>query len=297
MAIKDLSGKNAFITGGASGIGLGMAQAFVRAGMKVMIADIWQEHIDQALAMFEERGQRDRVEAIRLDVSDRAAYEAAVVEFEAKLGKLHLLCNNAGLGAGMRIKDTTYKDWDWALGVMIGGAVNGIVNFLPRMIAHGEGGHIVNTSSMSGVLQPAMKGGVTYTTGKAALIGMVEQSRLDLAEDNIGISALIPGPVISNIFKIGRTRPDRFANEDQPAAPRRSIDPDPRWMDPEKVGDMVVEGVRNNALYIFTHGMFREGMQQKFDTMLAALPTAPDDPQLVADLAMFTSNPIYTGAA
>jgi NAD(P)-dependent dehydrogenase (short-subunit alcohol dehydrogenase family) len=187
--------------------------------MKVMIADIWQEHIDEALELFAERGLADSVDAVQLDVSDRAAYERAAAEFEAKLGKLHLLCNNAGLGAGMRMKTTTYQDWDWALGVMIGGAVNGIVNFLPKMIAHGEGGHIVNTSSMSGVLQPAMKGGVTYTTGKAALIGMVEQSRLDLAEDNIGISALIPGPVRSNIFKISRTRPERFANEAPPAPP------------------------------------------------------------------------------
>jgi NAD(P)-dependent dehydrogenase (short-subunit alcohol dehydrogenase family) len=299
MAITDLNGKNAFVTSGASGIGLGMALAFAKAGMKVMIADIWQEHIDEALELFAERGMADSVHAIRLDVSDRAAYEAAAAAFEAKLGKLHLLCNNAGLGAGMRMKTTTYQDWDWALGVMIGGAVNGIVNFLPRMIAHGEGGHIVNTSSMSGVLQPAMKGGVTYTTGKAALIGMVEQSRLDLAEDNIGISALIPGPVRSNIFKIGRTRPERFAN-DAPPPPRpdgRTPTVDPRWMDPEEVGEMVVKGVLENQLYIFTHGMFRDGMQEKFDKQLASLPTTPDDPELVASLAMFTHNPIYTGAA
>jgi len=299
MALTNLGGKTAFVTGGASGIGLGMALAFARSGMKVMIADIWQEHIDEALELFAERGLADSVHAVQLDVSDRAAYEAAAAEFEAKLGNLHLLCNNAGLGAGMRMKTTTYQDWDWALGVMIGGAVNGIVNFLPKMIAHGEGGHIVNTSSMSGVLQPAMKGGVTYTTGKAALIGMVEQSRLDLAEDNIGISALIPGPVRSNIFKISRTRPERFANDAPPPPPPGGRTPtvDPRWMDPEEVGDMVVKGVLENQLYIFTHGMFREGMQEKFDKMLASLPTKPDDPDLVASLGMFTHNPIYTGQA
>jgi NAD(P)-dependent dehydrogenase (short-subunit alcohol dehydrogenase family) len=269
-----------------------------RAGMRVMIADIWQEHIDEAMELFAERGLANSVHAVQLDVSDRAAYERAAAEFDAKLGKLHLLCNNAGLGAGMRMKTTTYQDWDWALGVMIGGAVNGIVNFLPKMIAHGEGGHIVNTSSMSGVLQPAMKGGVTYTTGKAALIGMVEQSRLDLAEDNIGISALIPGPVRSNIFKISRTRPERFANDaPPPPSDRPAPKVDPRWMDPEEVGEMVVQGVLKNQLYIFTHGMFRAGMQEKFDTMLASLPTAEDDPELVASLGMFTHNPIYTGEA
>jgi NAD(P)-dependent dehydrogenase (short-subunit alcohol dehydrogenase family) len=138
---------------------------------------------------------------------------------------------------------------------------------------------------------------VTYTTGKAALIGMVEQSRLDLAEDNIGISALIPGPVRSNIFKISRSRPERFTNEAPPPPGERKPSVDPRWMDPEMVGDMVVEGVRRNALYIFTHSMFREGMEEKFATQLASLPTEPDDPELVASLGMFTHNPIYTGEA
>lgn len=300
MALPDLRGRNAFVTGGASGIGLGMALAFAREGMTVMIADIWPEHIAEALALFAERGLGDRVHAVRLDVSDRDAYAAAAAEFGARVGKLHLLCNNAGLGAGLRLKTTTFADWDWALGVMIGGAVNGIVTFLPGMIAHGEGGHIVNTSSMSGVLQPAMKGGVTYTTGKAALIGMAEQARLDLAEDDIGISALIPGPVRSNIFKIGRTRPERYANPAPPPPPPGggARAPDPRWMDPERVGDMVVEGVKRNRLYIFTHGpMFRDGMREKFDAILASLPTAPEDPELVASLGMFTHNPIFTGEA
>lgn len=293
MALTDLAGKTAFITGGASGIGLGMARAFVGQGMKVVIADIWQEHIDQALALFEALGQRDRVDAIRLDVSDRAAFAEAAETFDRRFGKLHVLCTNAGLGAGGRVRDTSYQDWDWALGVTLGGTVNGLVNFVPRMIAHGEGGHVVVTASMAGVLQPIMKGGITYATAKAAQIGLVEMARYDLAEDNIGISALIPGPVISNIFKIGRTRPERFAN-DAPPPPRRSIDPDPRWMAPERVGEMVADGILRNQLYIFTHRMFRQGMQEKFDKMLRSLPTTPDDPELVKDLAIFTSNPIYS---
>lgn len=293
MALTDLKGKNAFITGGASGIGLGMAQAFVRNGMKVMIADIWQENIDTALAMFEERGQRDHVEAIQLDVSDREAFEAAAETFDQRMGKLHVLCNNAGLSAGGRVRDTTYKDWDWALGVMLGGTINGLVNFVPRMIEHGEGGHVVVTSSMAGVLQPIMKGGITYATGKAAQIGLVEMARYDLAEDNIGITALIPGPVISNIFKIGRTRPERFSNDAPPPPPRR-MDADPRWMDPELVGDMVVQGILDNQLYVFTHGMFRQGMEEKFDKMLRSLPSTRDDPGLLKDLEIFLSNPIYS---
>lgn len=294
MALGELRGKNAFVTGGGSGIGLGIACAFVREGMTVAIADIWQEHLDEAMALFEERGQAGSVVPMKLDVSDRKAYEAAAAAFDERVGKLHVLVNNAGLGAGTRTKDLTYQDWDWALAVMIGGTVNGMVNFLPRMIAHGEGGHIVNTSSMSAVLQPAMKGGVTYTTGKAALVGMVEQARLDLAEDNIGISALIPGPVRSNIFKIHRTRPERFRNEGEAPTPRRDFTVDPRWMDPERVGDMVVEGIRENRLYIFTHSMFRRGMEEKFAKILSSVPQEEDDSELAASLAMFTSNPIYS---
>lgn len=293
--MEHLEGKTAFVTGGGSGIGFGIAQAFLRQGMNVVIADIWQDHLDEAMATFVERGHGDNVHAIQLDVADRDAFARAADETERRFGKLHVLCNNAGLGAGMRLKTTTFKDWDWGLGVMIGGTVNGIVTFLPRMIAHGEGGHIVNTSSMSAVLQPVMKGGAVYTTGKAALIGMVEQSRLDLAEDNIGISALIPGPVQSNIFKIARTRPDSLKNEvPPPPNPNADRPPNPLWMTGDEVGELVVEGIKRNALYIFTHGMFREGMKERFDKMLDALPTTPDDPELIDQLKdMFLSNPIY----
>lgn len=292
--MEDLNGKSAFVTGGGSGIGLGIAQALVREGMRVTIADIWPEHLDQALAGFEAQGQRDRVHAIQLDVADRAAFAAAADESERVFGPLHVLCNNAGLGAGMRLKTTTFKDWDWALGVMIGGTINGITHFLPRMIAHGQGGHIVNTSSMSGVLQPAMLGGAVYTTGKAAVIGLTEQARLDLAEDNIGISVLIPGPVQSNIFKIARTRPERFRNPG-PERPNPMADRpvNPLWMTGERVGELVVKGIKANALYIFTHSMFREGMMERFQKMLDALPPEPDDPELIAQLGMFLHNPIY----
>ena len=292
--MENLSGKTAFVTGGASGIGLGIALAFARQGMNVVIADIWQDHLDQALEVFAERGQRDQVHAIKLDVADREGFARAAEDTARVFGKLHVLCNNAGLGAGMRMKTTTFQDWDWALGVMIGGAVNGIVTFLPGMIAHGEGGHIVNTSSMSGVLQPAMKGGAVYTTGKAALIGMTEQARLDLAEDNIGISVLIPGPIQSNIFKIGRTRPEKFRNEGpERPNPMADMPPNPLWMTGEAVGDKVVAGIKANALYIFTHSMFRAGMAERFEKMLDALPAEPDDPELVSQLSMFLHNPIY----
>ncbi len=299
MYMDTLNGKVAFITGGASGIGLGMAKAFVGEGMNVVIADIWQDHLDEALEHFRETNHEGQVHAIRLDVSDRPAYERAAAETLERFGKLHVLCNNAGLGAGMRLKNTTYQDWDWAMGVMVGGAVNGVVNFLPRMIEHGEGGHIVNTSSMSGVLQPAMMGGETYTTGKMAMIGMLEQGRLDLAEDRIGCSILIPGPIQSNIFKIGRTRPDRFKNEaaadvgGAARAARADMGANPLWMKPERVGEMVVEGIRKNALYIFTHSMFRAGMQEKFQKMLDALPAEPDSQELIDSLGMFLHNPIY----
>src|SRR5262245_60349878 len=147
--MKDVKNKVAFITGGASGIGLAMARVFVREGMKVVIADIRRDHLDEAMASFD---GFDSVHAIELDVSDREAMSRAGNETERVFGKVHVLCNNAGIGIGGPLKLATYDDWDWVMSVNLGGVINGVQTFLPLILAHGEGGHIVNTSSMSGVL-------------------------------------------------------------------------------------------------------------------------------------------------
>ena len=208
--MDEVAGKTAFVTGGASGIGLGMAEAFVAAGMNVVIADLRPDHVETALERFAGSGRRESVHAIELDVTDREGLARAADEAERVFGNVHVLCNNAGMGILGPVTLARYDDWDWGLGVLLGGVVNGIQTFLPRMLAHGEGGHIVNTSSMAGVLP--IPGAAIYITAKAAVIGLSEALRSELAGEGIGVSAFCPGPVQTNIREGGRTRPERYAD-------------------------------------------------------------------------------------
>src|SRR5882672_7270828 len=138
MLMKTVEGKVAFITGGGSGVGLGMAKVFNRAGMKVVIADIRQEHLDAAAAEIE---HRDRLHAVKVDVTDRAGMARAADETERVFGKVHVLCNNAGINMFAPMDESTYDDWDWIMGVNLGGVINGVQTFIPRIKKHGEGGH------------------------------------------------------------------------------------------------------------------------------------------------------------
>ncbi len=207
--MKVVAGKTAIITGGASGIGLGMAQAFVKAGMNVVLADLRQDHIDSALAEFERAGCRAQVHAIRLDVTDRAAMTAAAAEAERRFGKLHILANNAGVGIQGPFQGITLADWDFGLAVNLGGVVNGLQTFLPRIRAHGEGGHIINTASLA-ALVPMPAQFVIYQTAKAAVVTLSECIREELGRENIGVSVLCPGPVRTNIHELAKNRPPQF---------------------------------------------------------------------------------------
>jgi NAD(P)-dependent dehydrogenase (short-subunit alcohol dehydrogenase family) len=177
--MKDVQDKVAFITGGASGIGLGIAGAFVEAGMRVVLADLRQDHIDAALGAFRERGQSKNVHAIRVDVTDRAAMAAAADQTERVFGKVHVLVNNAGVGIQGPFKGITYADWDFGLAVNLGGVINGLQTFLPRIRAHGEGGHIVNTASLA-ALVPMPAQFVIYVAAKAAVVTISETIRTEL---------------------------------------------------------------------------------------------------------------------
>ena len=134
--MQDLAGKTAFVTGGASGIGLGIAKALLGAGMKVVIADIREDHLEDAREELDGRGD---VLPIPLDVTDREAFAAAADETERKFGNIHVLVNNAGVAALGPVELAAYGDWDWTLGVCLGGTINGIVTILPRILAHGRG--------------------------------------------------------------------------------------------------------------------------------------------------------------
>jgi NAD(P)-dependent dehydrogenase (short-subunit alcohol dehydrogenase family) len=287
--MEELAGRTAFITGGASGIGLGMAKAFSAAGMNVVIADLRPDHIQTAMADLD----RETVHAIELDVTDRAGFARAADEAESVFGNVHVLCNNAGIGLLGSATDARYDDWDWGLGVLLGGVVNGIQTFLPRMRAHGEGGHIVNTSSMAAVVP--IPGAAIYTTAKAAVVGLSESLRSDLADEPIGVSAFCPGPVQTNIREGGRMRPERYRDSGYLELERQLEERpnSPLWMDPLECGERVLAGIRRDDLYIFTHPEFRDGADERFRAMLASFPDEPLNEERAEAISFLISNPIF----
>jgi NAD(P)-dependent dehydrogenase (short-subunit alcohol dehydrogenase family) len=283
--VKDVQGKTAFITGGASGIGLGIAKSFVNAGMNVVLADLRQDHLDTALAGFKSRGQSASVHAIRLDVTDRPGMAAAADETERVFGKLHVIVNNAGVGIEGPLKDATYDDWDFGMGVNLGGVINGVQTFVPRIRKHGEGGHVVNTASLAAlVTMPANM--VMYVTAKAAVVALSESIRTELTQENIGVTVLCPGPVKSNIHELERNRPERFVQssafeESAKRLGKRIVSP--LWMEPEEVGEMILNAVRTDTLYVITHGECRDAVVSRFEAILAAMPEKVN-PELIASL-------------
>ncbi len=294
--MHDVDGKVAFITGGASGIGLGIAKAFTKAGMKVVLADVRQDHLNEAIAYFEESGQRESVHGIQLDVTDRGAFMRAADETEKVFKKVHMLCNNAGIAVVGPLKQSTYDDWDWGLSVMVGGVINGIQTFLPRILKHGEGGHILTTSSTTGLLPTS--GVSIYATAKAAVIGLSESIRGELAADNIGVSAFCPGPVQTNIREVGRIRPSKYQNsgfkESERALEGQSNSPN--WMTIEECGERILRGILRNDLYILTHREFKEGVAERFSAILSAFPDEAINTVRADEIRFLTSNPIFSEA-
>ena len=257
--MQNLEGKVAFVTGGASGMGLAMVRSFAGAGMKVVVADIEQGALDAVAEEF--APSNADILCLKVDVTDRDAMEAAAAATEAAFGKVHVVCNNAGVAVGGAIDDMSYNDWDWVTKVNLDGVVNGIQAFTDRIKAHGEGGHFVNTASMAGHM--ALEGLSVYTATKFAVVGISETMRKDLAKHDIGVSVLCPGVVSTNIFNSGRNRPEALeAETDTANMVLRTVDEDQEAMraalqeaalDPAVVGEMVLQAVRDNDEYIFTH--------------------------------------------
>ena len=276
--MKDIEGKVAFITGGANGAGFGMAQVFSKNGMKVVIADIRQDSLEKAMDHF---GRDSNVHPIRLDVTDRKGFERAADETEKIFGKVHVVCNNAGINLFVTMEDCTYNDWDWVMGANLGGVVNGIQTFVPRIRKHGEGGHIVNTASM-GALLPSAAAGI-YTTSQYAVRGLSEVLRLSLYQYNIGVSVFCPGLINSMIYESEKVRPEQLASPENTAKSMEFMNILPEihkaGMDLEEVGEKVLDGIRRNDMYIFSHPEFKEELREIFDEVLDYLPheEAPAD--------------------
>ncbi len=280
--IDSFEGKTAFVTGGASGIGLGISKVLAARGARVVMADLRPDHIANALKQFAGGAQSNQVSALELDVTSREAYADAAAHMQRDFGGVDILVNNAGVGLEGPVLDATYADYDFGFGVNVGGVINGFVSFLPQMIAHGRGGHIVSTASLAAevVMPPHL---AIYGASKAAVCHYCEAVKPELAEKGIGVSILLPGPVKSNIHETQQNRPAHLlegsgfkASEAQLG--RRIVGDN--WMEPEEVGELVADGILANKTYLVTHGFYKDAMRARAEAVLAATPDrveeAPD---------------------
>ncbi len=290
--MQNVEGKTAFITGGASGMGLGMAKVFAEAGMKIIVADVRQSALDDAMGFFKQTNAA--VHPIKLDVTNRDDWARARDEAERVFGKVHVLVNNAGVGVGGMMQDATWEDWDFCFGVNTGGVINGVKTMLPSMIAHGEEGHIVCTASMAGLYVAGHAG--IYCASKFAVVGLCEALRNDLGETKIGVSVYCPGPVATNLGRSTQeTRPAHLAATGGRRPPPADGPPRPRMvtMDPIEVGKRILAGIRNNDIWIISHAEFGPGIAQRNAALMAAVPDEPIDQERAEGDRFLWSNPMY----
>jgi NAD(P)-dependent dehydrogenase (short-subunit alcohol dehydrogenase family) len=274
--MRDFNGKTAFITGGASGAGLGQAKVFGDAGCRIVIADIRQEAIDAALEELRARGIA--AHGIRLDITDRDAYAAAAEEAEGVFGPVHLLFNTAGVSIFGPIEKATYDDYDWIFGVNLGGMVNGHQAFVPRMIAHGEGGHIVNTASLGAFF--ANSGAGIYSASKFAVHGLSMAMRDALGKYGIGVSVLCPANIRSNIAESVKTRPAHLSHsgfevDEREIAALHEIYS--QGMDPEELAGHVKAAIEADRFYVIPYPEARPMLEAAFQQVLDALPPPDSD--------------------
>lgn len=262
----------AFITGGAQGIGLGIGRALAKRGVRLAVVDI----DDEALARCRtELTSLTDIETFHLDVRDREAFLSVADEAETRLGPVKLLFNNAGIAPYAPAARLDYDKWDLALGVNVGGVVNGIQTFVPRMIDRGEGGYVVNTASGAGVVSGP---NVLYTTTKYAVVGMSESLRLSAAKHGIDVSVLCPAFVNTEILKhtetIGGIDHSVLQTSDRRQETETSLQ---AGLSIDEVGDMVLAGMETRAMWIFTDDSIRPYVQHRADAMLDAFPKLSAD--------------------
>ncbi|OUS12431.1 hypothetical protein A9Q89_05970 [Gammaproteobacteria bacterium 53_120_T64] len=261
--MKDLAGKVAFITGGASGMGLGMARAFANEGMKLMLADVNEARLAEAEQEFKDKGVD--VATIVCDVTKLEQVNAAADATVERFGKVHVLCNNAGINVGGTYEELSQQDWDWVIAVNQLGVQYGISAFLPKIKAHGEGGHIVTTSSMAGMVN-AGPGWAPYNASKFAVVVMNEVLYSELKETNIGVSVLCPGAVATNIIEAADSRPADFGSSgDKPVIAGDVAELLEHGLDPDVVGKLVLEGIQEEQFYLFTDPRMVKAVERRFE--------------------------------
>jgi len=272
--VRELKGRTAFVTGGASGIGLALGRAFAEAGMKVMLADVERRALDAALKDLHDFGAN--VRGVSCDVADADSVERAALAACEAFGNVHVVCNNAGVAAGGGIDTISLDNWRWVLDVNLMGVLHGIRSFLPRMRAHGEGGHIVNTAAMAGM--NAGLGFSPYVASKFAVVAMSEGLAMQLKPHSIGVSVLCPSFVRTRMGDSGRNRPGRYGKAQplDPASPAGMMVAEiagrlQAGLDPAAVAASVLSAIRENQLYVFTHPNMREEVDGRFAAIQAAM--------------------------
>jgi NAD(P)-dependent dehydrogenase (short-subunit alcohol dehydrogenase family) len=279
--MDQFEGKTAFVTGGASGIGLALCRTFGARGMHVALADIEAAACADAV----ETLRRDGVKAIGIscDVSDRDSLAEAAAQTFAAFGKVHILCNNAGVSRAGPIESIASSDWDWVIGVNLKGLVHGLQIFLPHMKAHGEPGHIVNTASINGVVGAPLAG--PYSATKFAAVGISEVLAAELTDTSIGVSVLCPSWVKTRMLDNGRNRPAHFGGPIALDLDGANAERNKRYaqalasgLDPADVAELVLDAVQARRLYVFTHADRRGDVERRFELMMDGFAALADGP-------------------
>ncbi len=301
MGIQDFHGKTAFITGGASGLGLGIARALAKRGANIVIADFRQEALDAALPLFREQGWP--CHPVLLDVMDREAFQRAADEAEAAFGKIHILVNNAGIGLMEGpIWEASYEDMDFAIDINFKSVLNGIKTVLPRILKHGEEGWVVSTSSKNGIIP--LPGMVLYNSTKRAVMAVMETLALDLQGTNVGASVFCPGPFRTNLnvttdkireMHLGAPFAKRFSPNKGAVKKEdlKGLDMAGKERDPAEAGERVVRGIMRGDLFIFTHAEWKKGWQEHADAITRAIPDEVPDPDFIKVFPRNVAAPIY----
>ena len=273
----NIQGRTAFITGGANGIGLGIARSLAHAGAKLALADIDAAALAKAKAELQDITQ---VETFVLDVRDRDAFATTADAVERALGSVTLLFNNAGVAGGDSVMKINYELWDWYLSINLYGVINGLQTFLPRMVKNGQGGHIVNTSSGAGLV--ATGAGVLYTTSKFAVVGLSEELRRasELEAAGIGVSVLCPARVATDIVqrsveatpKSGIKLSDEVEKKIAENVALAGQMLHQYGLSIDVVGEMVLKAIQENAPYIITDREVEELIKARTMALLGALP-------------------------
>ena len=243
--MKDFDGRVAVITGGASGIGMGLASKLVDEGMKIVLADIESDALEKAAETLRAKGAE--VIGVQCDVSDRSQVEALAITAYEHFGNVHFLANNAGVVARHKAWESP-EDWDWVLGIDLMGVIYGVQSFVPRMLASGEDGHVLNTASTAGLL--AFPGIASYNVSKRGVVALSETLHHEFKKTALSVSVLCPGMVDTNI---GTSERNREGIDFQPNPEQFVVRDGNENLTPDEVAEIVIDEIRQGIFWILPH--------------------------------------------